>query len=82
MKASELEANFIPYYFALTVQLDFLRADYDNALETLEQQKKDIQKLLAMLIERDIPIPGGIIDRYIKRISDIDSDVPEELPFN
>ena len=35
-----------------------------------------------MLIERDIPIPGGIIDRYIKRISDIDSDVPEELPFN
>lgn len=64
------------------VQLDFLRADYDNALETLEQQKKDIQKLLAMLIERDIPIPGGIIDRYTKRISDIDSDVPEELPFN
>lgn len=64
------------------VQLDFLRADYDNALETLEQQKKDIQKLLAMLIERDIPIPSGIIDRYIKRISDIDSDVPEELPFN
>lgn len=64
------------------VQLDFLRADYDNALETLEQQKKDIQKLLAMLIERDIPIPGGIIVRYIKRISDIDSDVPEELPFN
>ena len=64
------------------VQLDFLRADYDNALETLEQQKKDIQKLLAMLIERDIPIPGGIIDRYIKLISDIDSDVPEELPFN
>ena len=47
-----------------------------------EQQKKDIKKLLAMLIERDIPIPGGIIDRYIKRISDIDSDVPEELPFN
>ncbi len=64
------------------VQLDFLRADYDNALETLEQQKKDIQKLLAMLIERDVPIPGSIIDRYIKRISDIDSDVPEELPFN
>ena len=64
------------------VQLDFLRADYDNALETLEQQKKDIQKLLAMLIERDIPIPGSIIDRYIKRSSDIDSDVPEELPFN
>lgn len=64
------------------VQLDFLRADYDNALETLEQQKKDIQKLLAMLIERDVPIPSSIIDRYIKRSSDIDSDVPEELPFN
>ena len=63
-------------------QLDFLRADYDNALEALEQQKKDIQKLIAMLIERDVPIPGSIIDRYIKRITDADSDIPEELPFN
>ena len=31
-------------------QLDFLRNDYDDALETIEQQKQDIQKLLALLI--------------------------------
>lgn len=63
-------------------QLDFLRNDYDDALETIEQQKQDIQKLLALLIERGIPIPGNIIDRYIKRDPDAESDEPDELPFN
>ena len=63
-------------------QLDFLRQDYDNALQTIEQQKQDIQKLLALLIERDVPIPGNIIDRYIKRASEMDPDETEELPFN
>ena len=48
-------------------QLNFLRNDYDAALETIEQQKQDIQKLLSLLIERGIPVPGSIIDRYIKR---------------
>lgn len=63
-------------------QLDFLRNDYDNALQTIEQQKQDIQKLLALLIERDAPIPGNIIDRYIRRASEMDPDEAEELPFN
>ena len=63
-------------------QLDFLRYDHDNALQTIEQQKQDIQKLLALLIERDVPIPGNIIDRYIRRESEMDPDEAEELPFN
>lgn len=68
-------------------QLDFLRQDYDNALETIEQQKKDILKLLALLIEKDIPVPGDIIDRNVKRVLDSlddesDDDEPEDLPFS
>lgn len=63
-------------------QLDFLRSDHDNALQIIEQQRQDIQKLLALLVERDIPIPGSIIDRYIRRTSEIDPDEAEELPFN
>lgn len=68
-------------------QLDFLRQDYDNALETIEQQKKDILKLLALLIAKDIPVPGDIIDRYVKRVLDSlddesDDDEPEDLPFS
>ena len=68
-------------------QLDFLRQDYDNALETIEQQKKDILKLLALLIEKDIPVPGDIIDRNVKRVLDSlddesDGDEPEDLPFS
>lgn len=68
-------------------QLDFLRQDYDSALETIEQQKKDILKLLALLIEKDIPVPGDIIDRYVKRVLDSlddesDDDEPEDLPFS
>jgi hypothetical protein len=75
MPGYEMDDEFI-------AQLDFLRYDYDNALQTIEQQKQDIQKLLAVLVERDIPIPGNIIDRYIKRASETDNDEAEELPFN
>ena len=66
-------------------QMEFLQSEYDRALQDLEQQKKDIQKLLALLIERDIPIPGDIIDRYIRRCSEDDSEATEEweeLPFD
>lgn len=63
-------------------QLDFLRYDYDKSLETIEQQKRDIQKLLALLIERDIPIPGNIADRYIRRAAETDSDGEAGLPFD
>lgn len=60
-------------------QMDFLRSDYDNALQTVEQQNQDIKKLISILIERDIPIPGEIIDRYIKHSLPNDT---EELPFS
>lgn len=66
-------------------QMEFLQSDYDRALQTVEQQKKDIQKLLALLVERDLPIPGDIIDRYIRRSSEDDSEATEEweeLPFD
>ena len=63
-------------------QLDFLRQDHNEALETIEQQKRDIQKLMAILIERVIAVPGSIIDRYINRKTDTDSNEPDELPFN
>ena len=59
--------NSILNFFA---QLDFLGNDYGNALETIEQQEKDIQKLMALLIENGIAIPSNLVDRYIKRIPD------------
>ena len=62
-------------------QLDFLRDNYDNVLQITEQQKLDIQRLIALLVERRIPIPRDIIDRYIIRASGIDTDSLEELPF-
>lgn len=75
MSGYEMDDEFI-------AQLDFLRYDHDNALQAIERQKQDIKKLLALLIERDIPIPGNIIDRYIKRASETDTDEAEELPIN
>lgn len=32
-------------------RLDFLRNDYDQALETIDQQNADIRRLLALLIK-------------------------------
>ena len=83
-KRKKQTLEFDDEFFA---QLDFLRQDYDNALETIEQQKKDILKLLALLIEKDIPVPGDIIDRNVKRVLDSlddesDDDEPEDLPFS
>ena len=66
-------------------QMEILQARYDHTLQTVDQQKKDIQKLLALLVERDLPIPGDIIDRYIRRCSEDDSEATEEweeLPFD
>ena len=50
-------------------QIEFLRNDYDQALETIEQQKVDIRILLSLLIKEDIAIPEELIDRYIRKIS-------------
>lgn len=64
------------------VQLDFLRYDYDNILTTVEQQKKDIRRLMALLVENGISIPGELIDRYISRVSESSQYSEEELPFD
>ena len=38
-------------YFA---QLDYLGAEYSAALEEIEEQNKDIRKLIALLVEHDV----------------------------
>ena len=43
-------------------------------------KKKDIKRLIALLIENDLAIPGDIIDQYIRRAPEIETT--EELPFN
>lgn len=62
-------------------QLDFLRNEYDHALETIDQQNADIRQLLALLIQDDIPIPEIIIDQHIRKTSNIEH-IDEELPFD
>lgn len=47
-------------------QLDFLRNDYDNAIQQLSEQKKDIHRLLAILIENDNRIPQKILEKYVR----------------
>lgn len=62
-------------------QLDFLRSDYDNAVETIDQQNADIRQLLALLIKENIPIPEELIDRYIRKMPKSESP-DEDLPFD
>lgn len=57
-------------------QLDFLRADHDRISEELEQTLKDAQKLVALLVENNIPIPADLIERYVRKAT------AEELPFD
>ena len=65
-------------------QIEFLRNDYDQALETIEQQKVDIRILLSLLIKEDIAIPKELIDRYIRKISASEETNYglEDLPFD
>ncbi len=58
-------------------QLDFLRTDYDADLLKIEELEKDIHRLIAILVERDIPIPDDILERYVK----VKVEGDEELPF-
>ena len=69
------EADFL-------LEPDYLWGDYNNALDTIEQQKKDIRRLLAILIENGLPVPDEMIDRYIQRVSGVSSTPEEELPFD
>lgn len=57
-------------------QMDFLRAGYDDAVKMLEEQKADIHKPLAIMIENDVPVPQNIAKKYIRITTE------EELPFN
>lgn len=62
-------------------QIDFLRNDYDCALAKIEQQKADIKRFLILLIEKDIPIPEDLIDRYIHKTYSL-KPYDEKLPFD
>ena len=70
----EVETEFL-------AQLDFLRSDYDNAVETIDQQNADIRQLLALLIKENIPIPEELIDRYIRKMPKSEY-LDEDLPFD
>lgn len=67
-------------YDNLYTQINFLKKDHDYALKTIKQQKIDIKRFLSILIEKDIPIPEDMIDRYISKIPSLKED-EEELPF-
>ena len=67
-------------YDNLYTQINFLKKDHDYALKTIKQQKIDIKRFLSILIEKDIPIPEDIIDRYISKVPSLKED-EEELPF-
>ena len=54
---------------------------YYEALDTIEQQRNDIKKLIILLIEYDIPIPDDIINKYLKKDSYIDNISEEDLPL-
>ncbi len=63
------------------IEFDHLKSDYDLALSIIEQQRKDIKRFLLLLIEKDIPIPEDLINRYINK-SLIPKPSKEELPFD
>ncbi len=63
------------------IEFDHLKSDYDLALSIIEQQRKDIKRFLLLLIEKDIPIPEDLINRYINKVHLINT-YDEELPFD
>ena len=61
--------------------MNFLKIDYDLALYRIEQHSSDIKRFLLLLIEKDIPIPEDLINRYINKFSESNKQEDEELPF-
>lgn len=57
-------------------QLDFLRTDYDRISEELEHTKSDARKLMALLVENDIPVPQNLLARYIRKAPENDNELP------
>ncbi len=62
-------------------RIDYLRNNYDLAQITIKKQRKDIKRFLLLLIEKDIPIPEDLINRYINKVHLINT-YDEELPFD
>lgn len=75
-KKVQLKENFDDELYA---QMDFLRADYDKSQTVIEEQKSDILKLIALLIENDIPVSNELLKRYVRRAPD---NTDEDLPFD
>lgn len=69
-----------PLLFTGDASPDEWTPDAEDDTETIQQQKRDIQKLIVILIENDIPIPGDIIDKYIKRSSPVNSEERPDAP--
>ena len=65
----------------LYIQIDLLKNNYDCALNTIKQQKADIKRFLLILIEKDIPIPEDLINRYICK-TPLLKDYDDKLPFD
>ena len=61
--------------------MNFLKIDYDLALSTIEQHSLEIKRFLLLLIEKDIPIPEDLINRYINKFSASNKQEDEKLPF-
>ena len=60
--------------------MNFLKIDYDLALSTIEQHSSEIKRFLLLLIEKDIPIPEDLVDRYINMVP-VTKKQDEKLPF-
>lgn len=82
----KIKADFLPVIQkGEFIELDKIKnrvKEFLSGLLVLTANEQDIPKLLALLIERDIPVPGNIIDRYIRHGSETDVDEAEKLPFN
>ena len=54
-------------YENLENDFEMLRTDYLRQQEELKESKKDLLRLLAILVEKNLTIPGDIADRHIQR---------------
>ena len=69
-KSKKCVGEYDPEFLAM---VDFLRADYDSALEEIDQLKSDIYQLIELLVKHDIAVPQDILQELQK---------DELLPFD
>lgn len=62
-------------------QIDYIKQDYDELQRVVAMQKQDILKLIALLIEKDVAIPKGMMNRYVREKNDCinSKHIPELL---